>query len=260
MDRGSALALYMPLHPTLDALIGEPPPSSDRAKRGGTRIPLRKEELAEGLREVRLLAAVQGLNEQQLLRAVAALAEGGIRAVELSYATVRNARQLVHTLKGEGLLVGVGAITRSPQARESGMLGADFIAASVTAPDVVSACKEMEVPCILGALTATEIWRAHEMGADFVKVPAEALGGSHYIRSLREMVPTRHLIGAELPLDGYLSYLEVGVEVLEFKSSLALPELAESEDWAEISRRASNIVDAYDNWRASRNSGQPKQR
>jgi 2-dehydro-3-deoxyphosphogluconate aldolase/(4S)-4-hydroxy-2-oxoglutarate aldolase len=150
MDRGSALALYMPLHPTLDALIGEPPPSSDRAKRGGTRIPLRKEELAEGLREVRLLAAVQGLNEQQLLRAVAALAEGGIRAVELSYATVRNARQLVHTLKGEGLLVGVGAITRSPQARESGMLGADFIAASVTAPDVVSACKEMEVPCILG--------------------------------------------------------------------------------------------------------------
>jgi 2-dehydro-3-deoxyphosphogluconate aldolase / (4S)-4-hydroxy-2-oxoglutarate aldolase len=253
MDRGSAPAFYIPLHSTLDALIGEPPPSSDRANRGGTRIPLRKEELAEDLREVRLLAAVQGLSEQQLLRAVAALAEGGIRAVELSYAIVRNARQLVHTLKGEGLLVGVGAITRSPQARESGMLGADFIAASVTAPDVVCACKEMEVPCILGALTATEVWRAQEMGADFVKVPAEALGGSHYIRSLREMVPTRHLIGAELPLDGYLSYLEAGVEVLEFKSSLALPELAESEDWAEISRRASNIVDAYDNWRAGRN-------
>lgn len=228
-------------------------PSSDRAQRGRTRIALRKEELAEGLRKVRLVAAVQELSEEQFLRAVAALAEGGMRAVELSYTTVRNARQVVHTLKGEGLLVGVGAITRSPQARECGMLGADFIAAPVTAPDVVSACKEIEVPCILGGLTATEVWRAREMGADFVKVPAEALGGSHYIRSLRETVPTRHLIGAELPLDGYLSYLEVGVEVLEFKSSLALPELAEREDWAEISRRASSIVDAYDNWRASRN-------
>ncbi len=214
---------------------------------------MRKDKLAEGLREVRLVAAVQGLSEQQLLRAVAALVEGGMRAVELSYPTVRNTSQLVHTLKGEGLLVGVGAITRSPQARESGMLGADFIAAPVTTPDVVSACKEMEVPCILGGLTATEVWRAQEMGADFVKVAAEALGGSHYIRSLRETVPARHLIGAELPLDGYLSYLEVGVEVLEFKSSLALPELAEREDWAEISRRASNVVDAYDNWRASRN-------
>jgi 2-dehydro-3-deoxyphosphogluconate aldolase/(4S)-4-hydroxy-2-oxoglutarate aldolase len=214
---------------------------------------LRKEELAEGLREVRLVAAVQGLGEQQLLRAVAALVEGGMRAVELSYATVRNASQLVHTLKGEGLLVGVGAITRSPQARESGMLGADFIAAAVTAPDVVSACKEIEVPCILGSLTPTEVWRAQEMGADFVKVPAEALGGPHYFRALRETIPTQHLIGAELPLHGFLSYLEVGVEVLEFKSSLALPELAEREDWAEISRRASSIVGAYDNWSANHN-------
>jgi 2-dehydro-3-deoxyphosphogluconate aldolase/(4S)-4-hydroxy-2-oxoglutarate aldolase len=214
---------------------------------------LRKEELAEDLREVRFVAAVQGLGEQQLLHAVGALAEGGMRAIELSYTTVRNAKQLVHTLKGEGLLVGVGGITRSPQARESGMLGADFIAAAVTAPDVVSACKEIEVPCILGGLTPTEVWRAQEMGADFVKVAAEALGGPHYIRSLLETISTRHLIGAELPLDGYLSYLEVGVEVLEFKSSLALPELAEREDWAEISRRASNIVDAYDSWRASGN-------
>lgn len=226
---------------------------SDRTQREGTRIRLRKEELAEGLREVHLVAAVQGLGEQQLLRAVAALAEGGMRALELPYATVRNARQLVHTLKGEGLLVGVGSITRSLQARESEMLGADFISAAVTAPDVASACKEMEVPCILGGLTPTEVWRAQEMGADFVKVPAEALGGPHYIRSLRETIPPQHLIVAELPLDGYLSYLEVGVEVLEFKSSLALPELAEREDWAEISRRASNVVDAYDNWRASRN-------
>jgi 2-dehydro-3-deoxyphosphogluconate aldolase/(4S)-4-hydroxy-2-oxoglutarate aldolase len=214
---------------------------------------LRKEELADGLREARLVAAIQGLSEQHLLRAVAALAEGGMQAVELAFTSVRNASPLVHTLKGEGLLVGVGAITRSPQARESGMLGADFIAAPVTTPDVVSACKEIEVPCILGGLTPTEVWRAQEMGADFVKVPAECLGGPHYIRSLRDTVPTRHLVGAELPVDGYLPYLEVGVEVLEFKSSLALPELAEREDWAEISRRASTIVDAYDSWRTSRN-------
>jgi 2-keto-3-deoxy-6-phosphogluconate aldolase len=81
------------------------------------------------------------------LRAVAALAEGGMQAVELAFTSVRNASPLVHTLKGEGLLVGVGAITRSPQARESGMLGADFIAAPVTTPDVVSAC-----PASLAAL------------------------------------------------------------------------------------------------------------
>ncbi len=213
---------------------------------------MRKSELAAALREACILAAVQEVpDERQLLRAVVALAEGGIRAVELSYPTVRSAGWLVQTLKKNGLLVGVGAVIRSSHARESRMLGADFITAAVIAPDVAVACKEMDIPCILSGFTPTEIWRALEMEADFVKVPAEALGGPHYVRSLRETLPTRCFVGAEMSLDNYLSYLEAGVEVLEFKSSLALPKLAQHGEWAEISRRASKIVSACDNWRAN---------
>jgi len=172
-----------------------------------------------------------------------------MQAVELSYATVQSAGWLIRTLKENGLLIGVGAITRSPQARESGMLGADFITAAVTPPDVVSSCKEMDIPCILSGLTPTEVWRAQEMGADFVKVSAGALGGPGYIRSLRESLPALRLVGAEMPLDGYRPYLEAGVEVLEFKGSLAISELVEREDWSEISRRATNISTACDAWR-----------
>jgi 2-dehydro-3-deoxyphosphogluconate aldolase / (4S)-4-hydroxy-2-oxoglutarate aldolase len=211
---------------------------------------LRREELAEALRESCIVVAVRVLDEQQLLRAVGALAEGGVRAVELSHTTVRRAGWLVQSLKEKGLLVGVGSITRSPQARESGTLGPDFITATVAAPDVVPACKEMDVTCILSGLTPTEIWRAQEMGADFVKVPAQAMGGSDYIRSLHETLAAPHLVGAEMPLDGYLPYLEAGVELLEFGSSLALPELVERENWAEISRRALKIVSACDDWKA----------
>ena len=80
---------------------------------------LRREELAESLRESCVVVAVRVLDEQQLLRAVAALTEGGVRAVELSYTTVRRAGWLVQSLKEKGLLVGVGSLTRSPQARES---------------------------------------------------------------------------------------------------------------------------------------------
>ena len=176
-----------------------------------------------------------------------------MRAVELPYATVQTAGWVIQTLKKNGLLIGVGAITRSSQARESGMLGADFITAAVITPDVVSSCKKMDIPCILSGLTPTEVWRAQEMGADFVKVSAGVLGGPDYIRALRESLPTLHLVGAEMPLDGYHPYLEAGVEVLEFKNSLAIPELVEREDWAEISRRASSVVNACNDWQASRN-------
>jgi 2-dehydro-3-deoxyphosphogluconate aldolase / (4S)-4-hydroxy-2-oxoglutarate aldolase len=213
---------------------------------------VRKTELVETLREIGIIATVRAPDEQQLLREVAALARGGIRAVELAYATIRGTGWLIQRLKADGVLVGVGGITRAAQAREAGAFGADFITASVTTPDVVSACEEMDVPCILSGLTPTEIWRAHEMAADFVKITvAEALGGPGYIRSLREALPTLRLVGADMPLDGYATYLEAGVEVLEFKSALALPELAERGAWVEISRRASEAVNTYHRWRTN---------
>jgi hypothetical protein len=53
-----------------------------------------------------------------------------------------------------------------------------------------------------------------------------------------------------MPLDGYVPYLDAGVEVLEFQSSLELPRLVEVEAWAEISRRAAKIVGTRENWKA----------
>jgi 2-dehydro-3-deoxyphosphogluconate aldolase / (4S)-4-hydroxy-2-oxoglutarate aldolase len=116
---------------------------------------------------------------------------------------------------------------------------------------VVSACEEMKIPCILSGLTPTEVWRAHEMAADFVKITAaEALGGPPYIRSLRETLPAVQLVGADMPLDRYLPYLDAGVEVLEFQSSLDLARLVEGEAWSEISRRAAKIVSNREDWKA----------
>jgi 2-dehydro-3-deoxyphosphogluconate aldolase/(4S)-4-hydroxy-2-oxoglutarate aldolase len=213
--------------------------------------PLSKTELTEAISEMGIIVTVRVPNEQHLLRVVKALIDGGIRAVELDYTTIRSAGLLIQELKERELLVGIGAVTRSAQAREAHALGADFITASVTTPDVVSACEEMKIPCILSGLTPTEVWRAHEMAADFVKITAaEALGGPSYIRSLRETLPALQLVGADMPLDGYVPYLEAGVEVLNFQSSLDLPRLVEGEAWAEISRQAAKIVSTRENWKA----------
>ena len=211
-----------------------------------------KTRLAEAVREIGIIATIRLPDDKQLLRVATALVGGGVRTVELAYTTARSDGWVVQELKKSGLLVGIGAITRSEQARQAGVLGADFITASVTTPDVVSASEEMEIPCILSGLTPTEIWRAYEMAADFVKITAaEALGGPHYIRSLRETLPALRLVGADMPLDSCIPYLEAGVEVLEFRSSLELPRLVEREAWAEISRRASKIVSTREEWRAT---------
>jgi 2-dehydro-3-deoxyphosphogluconate aldolase / (4S)-4-hydroxy-2-oxoglutarate aldolase len=213
--------------------------------------PLSKTKLAEAISEIGIIVTVRVPNEQQLLRVVKALIDGGVRAVELAYTTIRSAGSPIQELKESGLLIGIGAVTRSAQAREARVFGADFITASVTTPDVVSACEEMKIPCILSGLTPTEVWRAHEMAADFVKITAaEALGGPPYIRSLRETLPAVQLVGADMPLDGYIPYLDAGVEVLEFQSSLDLPRLVEGKAWSEISRRTAKIVSTREDWKA----------
>ena len=212
---------------------------------------LSKTKVADAISEIGIIVTVRVPNEQHLLRAVKALIDGGIKAVDLPYTIIRNAGSLIQELRESGLLIGIGAVTRSAQAREARVFGANFITASVTTPDVVSACEEMKIPCILSGLTPTEVWRAHEMAADFVKIiAAEALGGPSYIRSLRETLPALQLVGADMPLDGYIPYLEAGVEVLEFQSSLELPRLVEGRAWAEISRRAAKIVSTRENWKA----------
>jgi 2-dehydro-3-deoxyphosphogluconate aldolase/(4S)-4-hydroxy-2-oxoglutarate aldolase len=213
--------------------------------------PLSKTKLAEAISEIGIIVTVRVPNEQQLLRVVKALIDGGVSAVALAYTSISSAGALIQELKESGLLIGIGAVTRSAQAREARVFGADFITASVTTPDVVSACEEMKIPCILSGLTPTEVWRAHEMAADFVKITAaEALGGPSYIRSLRETLPAVQLVGADMPLDGFIPYLDAGVEVLEFQSSLDLPRLVEGEAWSEISRRAAKIVSTREDWKA----------
>ncbi|MBA3425119.1 MAG: bifunctional 4-hydroxy-2-oxoglutarate aldolase/2-dehydro-3-deoxy-phosphogluconate aldolase [Rubrobacter sp.] len=224
-------------------------PLASHGRKPGT--PLNKTDLTAAISEIGIIVAVRVSSEQQLLRVASALLDGGIRALELAYTTNRSVGSLIQELKGSGFLIGVGAVTRSAQAREARAFGADFITASVTTPDVVSACEEMKIPCILSGLTPTEVWRAHEMEADFVKITAaEALGGPPYIRSLRETLPALQLVGADMPLDGYVPYLEAGVEVLEFQSSLELPRLVEGGAWAEISRRAAKIVTTREDWKA----------
>jgi len=199
------------------------------------------------------MARFRLLDELHLVQAAAALWDGGFRVVELPYSAVRGNGRLIPTLKEMDLLVGVGSMTRSSQVREPGVIGADFVAAPVNALDVVLACEEVEVPCILGGLSATEVWRAHEMQPDFVKVTnPEGLGGSPYAGSLREILPALHLVGGNMPLHGYLSYLEMGVEVLEFGEALLLPEPTSRDEWVEFSRRASEIVVACESWKASR--------
>ena len=66
--------------------------------------PLSKTKLAEAISEIGIIVTVRVPNEQHLLRVVRALIDGGVRAVELAYTTIRSAGLPIQELKELSLI------------------------------------------------------------------------------------------------------------------------------------------------------------
>jgi len=138
------------------------------------------------------VVAVIRLKDPGRLRAtVDALADGGVRALEVTMTVPRAVdmiRELAPTLP-PGFLLGAGTVIDAATARAVIDAGASFVVSPVFRPDVVAACHERDVPAMPGCFTPTEILAAHECGADIIKVfPATALG-PQFIRDVRAPLP-----------------------------------------------------------------------
>ncbi len=80
----------------------------------------------------------------------------------------------------------MGTVTTEARAREAVAAGAQFFVTPNVNPAVARVAREAGLFLVLGALTATEIVAAHELGADVVKVfPLPPVGGPAYLSVMR---------------------------------------------------------------------------
>jgi 2-dehydro-3-deoxyphosphogluconate aldolase / (4S)-4-hydroxy-2-oxoglutarate aldolase len=138
------------------------------------------------------VVAIIRMPDPAALRAVVdALAEGGVRALEVTM-TVPRAIQLIEeiapTLPSD-FLFGAGTVLDAETVRRAVGAGAQFIVSPVFRRDVVNAAHEQGVPVMPGCFSPTEILDAWEMGADVIKVfPATSVGPG-YIKDIRGPLP-----------------------------------------------------------------------
>ena len=130
------------------------------------------------------VVAVIRLKEPEKLRAVVdAIAEGGVRALEVTM-TVPGAVELIRRLAPTlpaGFLLGAGTVLDAETATRVIDAGAQFVVSPVFRRAVITACHARDVPALPGCFTPTEILEAWEAGADIVKVfPATALGPTFF--------------------------------------------------------------------------------
>src|SRR5215212_9321143 len=134
------------------------------------------------------VVAVIRLKDPAKLRAVVdAMAEGGVRALEVTM-TVPGAVDLIRTLAAslpDAFLLGAGTVIDPATARAVIDAGARFVVSPVFRPDVIAACHERDVLAMPGCFSPTEILAAHECGADIIKVFPATMLGPQFLKDVR---------------------------------------------------------------------------
>ena len=86
-------------------------------------------------------------------------------------------------------MLGMGTLTKASQAEAAKVAGANFLVSPHTEPQLAKAMVGSGLPCMMGALTPSEVVQAYQLGSDVVKLFPGSLGGPGYMRSLRGPFP-----------------------------------------------------------------------
>ena len=192
------------------------------------------------------VVAVIRLKDPATLRAVVdAMAQGGVRALEVTMTVPRAVdliRELAPTLPGDFLL-GAGTVTDVATALAVIDAGASFVVGPVFRPDVIAACHERDVAAMPGCFSPTEILAAHECGADIVKLfPATALG-PQFIRDVRAPLPQVKLMPTGgVTLDNAGDWIRAGAVAVGLGSALLDAKAIEGGRWSVITDNARRVV------------------
>jgi len=192
------------------------------------------------------VAVIRMKSADQAMRVIEACQAGGVSAVEITV-TTPGALELIEQVAGamaDDVLVGVGSVLDAGTARRSVDAGARYVVSPVFQAEVVEEAHRLGVPALPGAFTPTEIIRAHQAGADVVKVfPAEVLGIA-FIKGVLAPMPFLRLMptGGVTP-DNVGDWVRAGAVGVGVGSALLDPALIAAGDFAGLTARARRFAD-----------------
>ena len=176
---------------------------------------------------------------------VAALATGGLRAVELTLTTPGVLAGLADAKLSGDAVVGVGTVLTVHDAEAAIDAGAQFLVTPAVREGVAQAAARHDVPVIMGALTPTEVMAAIDLGAAAVKIFPARTAGPQYLRDLHGPFPGLPMIpSGGINAGNAAEYLAAGAIAVTAGTDVVAPDLVTAGDWAAITDRAKRFVAA----------------
>ena len=199
------------------------------------------------IRDIGIIPVIRAPNADAAFAVAEALIGAGLPIAEITM-TVPGAIDVIASIAkrfGDRVLVGAGTVTDVASAKRAIGEGAQFIVTPCLIPDVISATLKANVAMLPGALTPTEVFEAHRLGGDMVKVFPVGVGGALYVRALRGPFPKIPLVPTGgVTLDNVRDMFDAGATAVGVGSELISRDAMARHDYAAIGKMAQMFLAA----------------
>ena len=206
---------------------------------------LNASDIVQEIESTGLVAIIRASSSAELIGVVNALRDGGLTCIEVTMTTpnalevIRAAREAV----GDSAAIGVGTVLDAETARAAILAGAQFVVAPILDLPTIAVCKRYSIPVLPGAMTPTEIVRAWQAGADFVKVFPTSTLGAKYLQDIRGPLPHIKLVPTGgVSLETVSEFIRAGAAALGVGSSLVTKEAVRNRDFDTLSKSAAAFL------------------
>jgi 2-dehydro-3-deoxyphosphogluconate aldolase/(4S)-4-hydroxy-2-oxoglutarate aldolase len=201
-----------------------------------------EKDLLLELQKEKVVAIVRGIPKERGEQTAKALADGGIKFLEVTLNT-EGALNMIDEWKGnfgDRLRVGAGTVLNLKMAKEAVQAGAEYLISPNLDEEVLTYGLEQGLEVWPGTMTPTEIVRAYNLGARAVKVFPIGSLGVKYIKDLR--APLNHIpmmATGGVNADNIKEVLGYGAAAVGLGGNLVNNSLIEKGDFEQITQLAS---------------------
>lgn len=207
-------------------------------------------EVVKFIQDNKMIAILRGIKVEKIGKVAKALYDGGVKCIEVTF---NQSGDPIDTVKGiqaivelgiEDLYVGAGTVMSIEQVDLAHSAGAKYIISPNLNEDVVKHTKELGLVSMPGCLTPSEIARAHELGADIVKVFPAGILGANYIKQIKaplSNIPLAAVGGVKL--DNIKEFVDAGINCFGISKYILDFEAIDRDDYEAVAAKAKSFMD-----------------
>ncbi len=208
-------------------------------------------EVALKMKETGMVPVFYNADPEVCKNVVKACYDGGVRLFEFTnrgdFATLVFAELNKWAQKEcPEMILGTGSVIDEGTAAMYIALGANFIVSPLIDEATARVCNKRKIAWSPGCGTVTEIGRAHELGAEVVKIfPGSEVGGPGFVKAVKGPMPWVSIMptGGVSPNEENLkAWFEAGVTCVGMGSKLFAADIINSKNWNEITKRCANTL------------------